>query len=122
MALVADILMLGGVLAAALYCMVLSRRLRRLSRLDEGMGAAIAALSRQVGEMTRTLEQTRHAAGRAVADLAAATDRAEAAGRRVELLLAALNDLPDRDEVSADGRMARSAPGTLPAFTREARA
>lgn len=111
MALVTDILMLGGVLAAALYCMVLSRRLRQLSRLDEGMGAAIAGLSRQVAEMTRTLAVTRAAATGTAGEIDRATARAEAAARRVELLLATLNDLPppygreDRDEATA-GRVA----------------
>jgi len=98
MTLVADILMLGGVLAAALYCAVLSRRLRQLTRLDEGMGAAIAALSRQVAEMTHTLEATRNAAAGTAGEIDRATVRAEAAARRVELLLAALGDLPPGDD------------------------
>lgn len=91
---IADILMLGGVLAAAGYCLVLSRRLRQLARLDRGMGAAIATLSRQVGELTAALEQTRDVADSARSGLDAATARADTARHRLEVLVAAADTAP----------------------------
>ncbi|MGG7645264.1 hypothetical protein ACQ5SP_10700 [Rhodovulum sp. YNF3179] len=97
MTLIADFLMMAGALAAAFYCLILSRRLRRLNRLDDGLGAAIAVLSQQVGEMTRALERAETAAGASGDALAAQTERAEAAVARLEVLMAALHDLPDAD-------------------------
>jgi len=94
MTLIADVLMTAGALGAAFYCMILSRRLRRLSNLDDGMGAAIAVLSQQVEQMTRALESTRAAASGSAEDLETRIARAEQAGRRLELLMAALNDRP----------------------------
>ena len=41
MALIADVLLIAGVLGAALYCMVLARRIKSLSRLDTGLGRAV---------------------------------------------------------------------------------
>jgi hypothetical protein len=95
MTLVADILIFLAAATAAFYCFVLANRLRRLNRLDDGLGAAIAALSAQVGDLTRALEQTRSGARAAADTLADRTGEAERAIRRLELLMAALNDLPE---------------------------
>lgn len=92
MRLIADILMLGGLVAATVFIAVLAQRLKRLSRLDTGMGAAILGLSRQVGELEATLARMRGTAQATAADLAAATSRAEAAQRRLEMLLSVLPD------------------------------
>ena len=45
MELIADILMISGTLAVAVYCMVLARRLSRFTDLEKGVGGAIAVLS-----------------------------------------------------------------------------
>ena len=63
MQIVSDILLSAGALGAAVYCMVLSRRLRSFSRLEDGMGGAVATLSVQVDDMTRVLGEARLAAG-----------------------------------------------------------
>lgn len=94
MALIADILLAAGALAAGLYCAVLSRRLRQFARLEDGMGGAIAVLSAQVDDMTRALRDAQSAAQGSEAALAAQTERAERATERLSLMLAALNDLP----------------------------
>lgn len=90
MRLIADILMLGGLAAATAFLAVLAQRLKRLARLDTGMGAAIVGLSRQVDELEATLARMRAAAEGSATDLATATIRAEAAQRRLEMLLSAL--------------------------------
>jgi hypothetical protein len=95
MELIADVLLAAGALGAGLYCYVLARRLKQFQTLESGMGGAIAVLSAQVDEMTRALTQARGAAGGQVASLQAETARAEAAARRIELLLASLHDLPE---------------------------
>ena len=95
MELIADVLLAAGALGAGLYCYVLARRLKQFQTLESGMGGAIAVLSAQVDDMTRALDRARSAAGGQVAALETETQRAEAAVRRIELLLASLHDLPD---------------------------
>jgi hypothetical protein len=89
-----DLLLAAGAFGAALYCLVLSRRLKALAALDSGMGAAIAVLSAQVDDLTRALKAAQEAAQGTAGRLAAQTDRAEAACRKLELLVASLHDLP----------------------------
>ncbi len=90
MRLIADILMLGGLAAATVFLAVLAQRLKRLARLDTGMGAAIISLSRQVDELEAALARMHAAAEGSAADLTAATARAEVAQRRLEILLSVL--------------------------------
>ena len=94
MDLIADILLGAGAIGAAAYCMVLSRRLRRLTQLEGGMGGAIAVLSVQVDDLTRMLGRAQSAARESSETLEAQTKRAEEAVRRIELLLSSLHDLP----------------------------
>lgn len=94
MALIADILLVAGALGAAFYCFILSRRLSRFNDLESGMGNAIAVLSAQVDDMTRALEQARNTAQGSSASLDSLTNRAESVSKRLELLVAAMHDLP----------------------------
>ena len=95
MTLIADILMAAGAFGAALYCYVLSARLKRFTTLESGMGGAIAELSAQVDEMTAALDKARGAANGSAESLAALTARGEEVTRRLELLVASLHDLPE---------------------------
>jgi hypothetical protein len=103
MAIIADIMLGAGALGAAIYCLVLSRRLQRLTQLESGMGGAIAVLSAQVDDMTRTLGKAQDAARNSATSLESQTGRAEEAVRRLEILLATLHDLPEPD--TADGAL-----------------
>jgi len=49
----ADLLMVAASLGAAIYCMILSRRLSRLTSFDKGIGGAIAVMSQQGSRSTR---------------------------------------------------------------------
>jgi hypothetical protein len=99
MTLIADILMIAGAMGAAFYCMVLSRRLRRFSDLEKGVGGAVAVLSVQVDDMNRTIRQAENAAAESAARLNELTARSEDAARRLELMIAAMHDLPiDTDQ------------------------
>lgn len=95
MVLIADILMAAGSFGAAIYCYVLSGRLKKFTTLETGMGGAIAVLSAQVDDMTRALEQARTAAHGSADGLIALTNRAESVAGRLELLVASMHDLPD---------------------------
>jgi hypothetical protein len=58
------------------------------------MGGAIAVLSAQVDDLTRTLEAARGAADGSTRELAERMARADDATRRLDLMIAALHDLP----------------------------
>jgi hypothetical protein len=95
MTLIADILMALGSFGAAIYCFVLSNRLKKFTTLESGMGSAIAVLSAQVDDMTRALEKARGAATGSAASLEGLTGRAETVAARIEILLASMHDLPE---------------------------
>jgi hypothetical protein len=114
MELIADILLAAGAIGAAVYCMVLSRRLRRFNALEKGMGGAIAVLSAQVDDMTKALGEARHSARDSSDTLGSLTDRAEGVAKRLELLVASLHDLPKNAAAPA----APAAEDPLPSFVR----
>lgn len=91
----ADILLAAGAIAASVYCFVLSRRLRRFTDLENGVGGAVAVLAGQVDDLSRTFAGAQSATRNTAMTLGEVCDRAEAAGRKIELLLAAMHDLPD---------------------------
>jgi hypothetical protein len=98
MDLISDILLVAGSFGAAIYCYVLSTRLKKFTTLETGMGGAIAVLSAQVDDMTVALEKARGAASGSAESLEALTARGEAVARKLELLVASLHDLPDPKE------------------------
>ncbi len=104
MGLIADIILCAAALGAMLYCAVLSRRLNRFNDLERGVGGAIATLSTQVDDMTRTVRTAHGAAAESAASLGDLTSRAERAARHLELLVASLHDLPAPDGPTEDSR------------------
>jgi len=92
MALIADVLLIAGALSAALYCMILARRIKSLSRLDTGLGGAISALSKQVDEIQASVKTATQASGASMKDLMEVTGRAEIAAGRLELLLSTVHE------------------------------
>jgi hypothetical protein len=117
MALIADILLIAGALGAAVYCLVIARKVTRLASLEGGMGNAIAILSAEVDEMTRALAAAQGAARGSTAQLADLSARAEETARRLELLLAAMHDL---EAGSRGGRPHAPAPDPVPEARAEA--
>ena len=101
MTLISDILLSAGAFGAAIYCFVLSARLKKFTTLENGMGSAIAVLSAQVDDMTKALERARNAAISSASGLENLTSRAETVAGRIELLLASMHDLPDPSQDSA---------------------
>lgn len=89
-----DILLATAAIGAAIFCLVLSRRLRALTTLDSGMGKAIAVLSAQVDDLSRALRTAQQTARASAEKLDTQSRRAEAACRQLELLMASLHDLP----------------------------
>lgn len=112
MAMISDVLLAAGAFGAAIYCYVLAGRLKKFTTLESGMGGAIAVLSTQVDDMTRALEKARGAANGSASSLESLTLRAEAVAGRLELMVAALHDLPEagpppQPEPAADERKLR---------------
>lgn len=101
MELIADMLMIAGTVAVAIYCVVLARRLSRFTDLEKGVGGAIAVLSAQVDDMTKTLTRAQKTAGASAVKLEELTQRAEDVSRRLELLIASMHDLPTVSEPKA---------------------
>lgn len=92
MTLLADGLLIIATMSLAIYCIVISRRLKALGRLDRGMGAAIAGLSHQVDEMKSAVGSAQHQSRHTVDEMTRQTARAEQAAGRLELLLATLHN------------------------------
>ena len=113
MSLIADILLAAGALGAGLYCLVLGRRLNRFNDLEKGVGGAVAVLSAQVDDLTRTLAAAQATAGDSARTLTDLTARAEDTSRRLELQMASLHDLP-ADPVPAFARAAPEQPEEAP--------
>lgn len=94
MTLIADTLLIAGALAAAFYCWILSARVKSLKDLDNGLGAAIAALSGKVDEMQTALRVTQKATDASHSGIEAMTERANKAAED-------LSDLLNRVEASS---------------------
>lgn len=95
---IANILMAAGAIGAGFYCMILSRRLRRFTDLEKGVGGAVAVLSAQVDDLAKTLTLAQNTAKTSVSKLTGVSERAEAAANRLELLVASLHDLQPEAE------------------------
>jgi len=95
MQLIADLFLAAGACGAAVYCFVLSRRLRKFTDLEDGIGGAVAVLSVQVDDLVRALNRAQLSAESSVGSVAASTRSAEAAVQRLEILIASLHDIPD---------------------------
>lgn len=104
---IADILTGAGAIGAAVYCLILARRLKQFNQLENGMGGAIAVLSAQVDDMTRALDRAQTTASVSAEQLLDLTARAEQGAQRLELLLASLHDLPDEDPEARRPRVLR---------------
>lgn len=100
---IADILLVAGALGAGFYCFILARRLSRFNDLEKGVGGAVALLSSQVDDLTRTLNDAKQVADSSTNSLDGLTVRAEDVAKRLELLVASMHDLPDpAPEMPAD--------------------
>jgi len=95
MEIIADILLVAGALGAGFYCFVLARRLARFNDLESGVGGAVAVLSAQVDDLTKTLTTAQSTASSSTESLGGLTERAEDVAKRLELLVASMHDLPE---------------------------
>lgn len=94
MDLIADIFLAAGALGAGFYCFILGRRLNRFNNLEKGVGGAVAVLSAQVDDLTKTLAAAQKTASVSTDTLTQLTERAEQTSQRLELQIASLHDFP----------------------------
>ena len=119
MELIADIFLATGALGAGFYCYVLGRRLNRFNDLENGVGGAVAVLSAQVDDLTRTLTSAQSAAASSTESLSALANRAEQTSRKLELQMASLHDVPETQvPAAAPPPPVPDAPPSGPMFTR----
>lgn len=103
-----NLLLIVGTLSAATFSWVLSRRVRKLSDLDQGLGSAITTLSSQVDDMNEALMLAQQQASASSKEIETLTTRAEKAAGRLELLLAGLHEAEtDQSTKDADDARAR---------------
>jgi uncharacterized protein (DUF1778 family) len=94
---ISDVLLVAATLGMALWCRVLSQRLKAFNDIDTGLGGTIAALSLQVDDLKASIAS---AAASAQGNdrsriLSAATEKADDRIGRMEMLLASLEDLEE---------------------------
>ena len=116
MTLIADGLLIATCLTTALYCLVLSRRLRRLSDTDEGIGQQILRLNTALAETKAAVSEIRKTAQSATEQLEADI---EAAKRQSDQLQRQIARALKSGVASAS---ADTAPASTPAPARTDRA
>jgi len=92
MELIMDGLLMAGTVFAGTYCWVLSRRVRELKDLDNGLGGAITTMTRQLGQAQTALEAAKGMSRESQQELAELTRRAESAAGQLKILLAAVRE------------------------------
>lgn len=96
MSLIADFLMVVASGSAAVYCIILSRRLTRLTSFDKGIGGAIAVLSAQVDEMKAALADAKQGTDGAGTHLQGLVRQARDISSELELMIAACHDFAEQ--------------------------
>ncbi|KRS11364.1 hypothetical protein XM53_17135 [Roseovarius atlanticus] len=112
MEMIADVLLVAGAIGAGFYCYVLARRLSRFNDLENGVGGAVAVLSAQVDDLTKTLEAAQKTASASTMSLDGLTDRAETVAKRLELLVASMHDVSDTPPPQPGESEKREAPAS----------
>lgn len=108
LSLLADALMIAASAGAGGYCLILSRRLSRLTSFDTGIGGAIAVLSAQVDEMKTALTKAKDGSDAAGTELGGLVRQAREISSELELMIAACHDFAE-DALVAQSRDAPAA-------------
>ena len=121
MQLVADGILFIAAVVAALYCMVLSARLRKLMQTEGGLGEAIASMSSQVDELNKALASAKTANEASAANLRDEVAAALKASEDLKALIRRAETLPATPVSSPEPVRAEPAapPAEKPAEPRE---
>lgn len=127
---IVDFMLLAASASAAVYCFMLSGKLKKLNDLRSGLGASIASMSLSLEQTRRMLDETKISqrqaeenlrtliedAGRTASEL---SDLVDAIIETAEL--AAGEIAANRDEALAEIDLAKSAPARIVASSRKPR-
>ncbi|MEJ6393019.1 DUF6468 domain-containing protein [Gymnodinialimonas sp. 2305UL16-5] len=91
----ADAIVIFASLGAMVYCMILSRRLSRLTSFDKGLGSAIAVMSSQVDEMKAALKEAKAGSDGAGQQLHDLVHQAREISSELEMMIAACHDFAE---------------------------
>ncbi|MBF9042655.1 hypothetical protein HKCCE4037_04915 [Rhodobacterales bacterium HKCCE4037] len=91
----ADFLVILASLGAMGYCIVLSRRLNRLTSFDKGLGGAIAVMSSQVDEMKAALHEAKAGSDGEGKQLSELVHQARDISTELEMMIAACHDFAE---------------------------
>jgi hypothetical protein len=105
LSMIADLLMIAAAAGAGVYCLILSRRLTRLTGFDTGIGGAIAVLSAQVDEMKAALAEARVSSDSAGRHLHELIVQAREISGELELMIAACHDFAEQAITVQDGAL-----------------
>ena len=114
MSLIADGLLIATCLTTALYCLVLSRRLKRLSSTDEGVGQQILRLNTALKETKAAVAEIRSTASAASGELESHIEAAKRQSNQLQMQIAralksGVGSAPATPEASAN----QPKPGTI---------
>ena len=102
MALMSDTMLIVSALGLTIYCVILSRRLKRFGNLEGDMGRVITGLSTQIDALMQSIEVANDTGKKSVTTITTETRKAEAAARHLELLIASLHTLPESTKTKID--------------------
>lgn len=87
---------IAGSVILMVFCFVLTRRLRRLNDLEDGLGAAIAIMSAEVDRLEKSVRAARQEALEAGKTLAAQVQQAQSERAKWDLHLKMRDAVPDQ--------------------------
>jgi hypothetical protein len=102
MAFMSDTMLIASAFSLTIYCVILSRRLKRFGNLEGDIGRVITGLSAQIDALMLSIEVANETGKKSVTTIKTETRKAEAAARHLELLIASLHTLPENTKPKMD--------------------
>jgi chromosome segregation ATPase len=112
MDMIVDFILLAASGAAAVYCFVLSKRLKKLNDMKNGLGASIASMSQTLDQTQQVLALAKRSSVESIERLSALLEEAERLTPELSQLMDALGEL---SEIAADD-IAKAKDEALDAF------
>jgi chromosome segregation ATPase len=112
MDMIVDFILLAASGAAAVYCFVLSKRLKKLNDMKNGLGASIASMSQTLDQTQQVLALAKRSSVESIERLSALIEEAERLTPELSQLMDALGEL---SEIAADD-IAKAKDEALDAF------
>ena len=99
MDIIVDFILLAASGAATVYCFVLSKRLKKLNDMKNGLGASIASMSQTLDQTQQVLSLAKRSSVESIERLSALLEEAERLTPELSQLMDALGEL---SEIAAD--------------------